>query len=309
MGKDGEMPVVGGLLAAARFFFGNDTGALHLAAALGRPVVPIFGGGHWPRFAPVARRSLTVVQPLPCFGCGWDCHFVDAPCVRTISTASVQRALRAFLREDTDGQIVVEAEGLSAGARALIDTATPRLRFVREDSTNRLRQVENLTGLLRASEADRGARQEQITALTAWLKESEADRLARGKQIEELTAWLLESRADGASQGQKIAELTAELHTREAARTATDAPGSPADDGLQTSEADRDGLEEAGEETNLPGGTNEDPDLPDTIIQTGPLMTDEQNRCTGTLTPPVSGTSPPLAPGSEPRRTEAGKQP
>ena len=37
VGQNGEMPVVGGLVEAARFYFGNDTGALHLAAALGGP--------------------------------------------------------------------------------------------------------------------------------------------------------------------------------------------------------------------------------------------------------------------------------
>ena len=103
-GKDGEMPVVAGLLASARFYFGNDTGALHLAASLGRPVVSIFGGGHWPRFAPVAHRSLTIIQSLPCFGCEWDCYFVDAPCVRTISPASVRQALETFLRDETTGK-------------------------------------------------------------------------------------------------------------------------------------------------------------------------------------------------------------
>ena len=121
VGRDGEMPVVAGLLEASRFYFGNDTGALHLAAALGKPVVPVFGGGHWPRFQPIARRSLTIVQPLPCFGCAWDCYYADAPCVRTISPASVRQALEQFLKDDADGQTVFQAEGLDAGARALIE--------------------------------------------------------------------------------------------------------------------------------------------------------------------------------------------
>ena len=162
-GTDGEMPVLAGLLQSSRFYFGNDTGALHLAAALGRPVVPIFGGGHWPRFKPVASHSLTVVQPLPCFGCAWECYFVDAPCVRTISPASVQLALASFLDDGLEGQRVVEAEGLEAGTRALIQNATPQLRFLR---------------------VDRAARGKQITELTTWLRESEADRAALRKRLE-----------------------------------------------------------------------------------------------------------------------------
>ena len=184
VGQDGEMPVAAGLLEAARFYFGNDTGALHLAAALGRPVVSIFGGGHWPRFQPVARRTLTLVQPLPCFGCAWDCYYGDAPCVRTISPASVQRALEEFLRDDREGQRVYEAEGLDSGARALIHTATPLLRSQREDRTACGKQIMQLGAWLSESEADRTARGQQVTELTAWLLESEMDRAARGKLLE-----------------------------------------------------------------------------------------------------------------------------
>lgn len=144
-GRDGEMPVVAGLLATSRFCFGNDTGALHLAAALDKGVASIFGGGHWPRFEPVARRALTVVQPLPCFGCAWDCYFVDAPCVRTISPASVRQALEEFLQESPDRRTIFHAHGLDAGARTLIETATPRLRFLQEDRAARARQIAQLT--------------------------------------------------------------------------------------------------------------------------------------------------------------------
>jgi hypothetical protein len=78
LGHDGEIPLLAALLAQCRFYLGHDTGAMHLAAALGRPVIGIFGGGHWPRFRPVGRQVASVVQPLPCFGCNWDCHFGDA---------------------------------------------------------------------------------------------------------------------------------------------------------------------------------------------------------------------------------------
>jgi ADP-heptose:LPS heptosyltransferase len=241
LGEDGEMPILGGLLAAARFYFGNDTGALHLAAALGRPVVPIYGGGTWPRFQPVTRRSLAIVQPLPCFGCAWNCYFVDAPCLRTISPASVRQALEQFLRDDAPGQIVFEAAGLEAGARALIDTAIPRLRFSREDSADRLRQVkelswrvheldrqlaasdmdrkarlqqiEELGGRLEVSDSDRNARQNQIEELTTLLRASEADRAARWRQIEDLSALLRESEADRQARGKLLEELSERLIT------------------------------------------------------------------------------------------------
>ena len=222
LGQEGEMPVAAGLLAAARFYFGNDTGVLHLAASLGRPVVPIFGGGHWPRFAPVAHRSLTVVQPLPCFGCGWDCHYVDAPCVRTISPASVRGALEQFLRDEAEGQRIFEAEGLEPGARTLIDTATPHLRFLREDSTDRLRQIQRLTFAARELDAqlqaDHARHEQSIKELTALLETSETDRADRLRQVEALTALLQTSETDRADRLRQVEALTALLQTSETDR-------------------------------------------------------------------------------------------
>ena len=243
LGRDGEMPVVAGLLAAARLYFGNDTGVLHLAASLGRPVVPIFGGGHWPRFAPVAHRSLTVVQPLPCFGCGWDCYFEDAPCVRTISPASVRRALEQFLQDEAESQKIFEAEGLEPGARALIDKATPRLRFLREDSADRLRQVQRLTLEVKAldaqRQADRAGHEQSTEELTALLQTSEADRAARLRQVEELDARLQASEADRDGRLRQVEELTALLRTSEADRGARLRQVEELDARLQASEADR----------------------------------------------------------------------
>ncbi len=253
LGQGGEMPVAAAVLDAARFYLGNDTGALHLAAALGRPVVGVFGGGTWPRFQPVAARARTVVQPLPCFGCDWDCYFEDAPCVRTISTASVRRALESILDHAAEGNVVVEAGGLDTGARALIDTATPRLRFLRTDSADRLRQVQETSARLQASEADRDARKLQVEELTALLKTSEADRDARLLQleaseadrdarllqVEELTALLKTSEADRDARQEQIEELTPLLKASETDRDARLLQVEELTAQLQASEADR----------------------------------------------------------------------
>ena len=271
VGQDGEMPLVAGVLAAARFYFGNDTGALHLAAALGRPVVPIFGGGHWPRFAPVARRSLTIVQPLPCFGCAWDCLYTDAPCVRTISPASVRRALEQFLSDDADGQHVFEADGLGAGARALIHTATRKLRFQREDSRARLLQTRELTALLHASEADRDLRGKQVDELTALLHASEAESLARLQQVDELTAMLHHSETDRAARAEQITGLTAMLHHSETDRAARAEQITGLTELLLVSEADRAArgkllAEISARETMSAANPQETPDRPESPV-------------------------------------------
>lgn len=96
-GEDG-LPMLAALLARSTLYLGNDTGAMHLAAALDRPVVAIFGGGTWPRFQPAARQAVSLVHPLPCFGCGWDCPFGDAPCIQLIGVTEVQQAIADLRR-------------------------------------------------------------------------------------------------------------------------------------------------------------------------------------------------------------------
>ncbi len=97
LGGEGELPLLAALLARSELYFGNDTGAMHLAAALGRPVVAIFGGGTWPRFQPACTRAISLVNPLPCFGCDWDCPFGDAPCIQAVTVSDAQKALSEVL--------------------------------------------------------------------------------------------------------------------------------------------------------------------------------------------------------------------
>ncbi|HEY3754529.1 MAG TPA: glycosyltransferase family 9 protein [Opitutaceae bacterium] len=88
-----DWPALVSLLAQAAVCVGNDTGLLHLAAAAGTPVAALFGGGTWPRFVP-AGPGVALHNPLPCFGCGWDCAFGDAPCVKVIPSEDMAVAIR-----------------------------------------------------------------------------------------------------------------------------------------------------------------------------------------------------------------------
>jgi ADP-heptose:LPS heptosyltransferase len=97
LGKNGELPVLAALLEKAQFFVGNDTGTMHIAAAVGIPVVGIFGGGHFPRFIPLGDHSLGVVGELPCFGCGWACNFTTPPCIKMVGVKDVENAITTVL--------------------------------------------------------------------------------------------------------------------------------------------------------------------------------------------------------------------
>lgn len=186
-GRDGQIATLAALLQQSQFYFGNDTGALHLAAALDRPVVSIFGGGHWPRFKPVAQRSVCVVQPLPCFGCGWDCSFGDAPCVKTIPIAPVRKAIDRLLTATRKMQqdIVVET-GVTAAQRELITSVAATTR---QNRHVRVRTEAKGAELLSRNSLDK---------LIEQLQFSEADRAARIEVIQQ--------------QGQRATELEAEVH-------------------------------------------------------------------------------------------------
>jgi ADP-heptose:LPS heptosyltransferase/GT2 family glycosyltransferase len=191
LGRDGELPLLAGLLADARLYVGHDTGAMHLAAAVGRPVVGVFGGGHWPRFRPSARQGVSVVQPLPCFGCNWDCHFGDGPCVKTIPAADVIRgAERVLAASDNPLDTVVESRALAPETVAFIKAATPGILELKSDRVKRQHKIEELKAEtdLKDIEIDElklaaDERKREMESIKAELEQECAD---KDKEIEEL---------------------------------------------------------------------------------------------------------------------------
>ncbi|CAN5600934.1 hypothetical protein BH20VER1_BH20VER1_18770 [soil metagenome] len=238
LGRGGEMPVVAALAQSARIYFGNDTGTMHVAAAVGRPVAAIFGGGHWPRFKPAAHRSAVVVQPMACFGCGWNCIFGYAPCVREIPEEPVRRALTWLLSSDAaaEQEFVVEGVIASAGSR-LVAGAAEKRRATQSfpDGASALAQEGSVASLLQklaASENDRAARQrvieqqgEEITRLKAevarWIAEAgglwprvnaaENARNLLAAQLDEMRSHFAGSERDREARGQVLEEQGEEI--------------------------------------------------------------------------------------------------
>ena len=99
------------LIKKAQFMVSNDTGSVHIAAAVGTPVICILGGGHYGRFLPYQVEK-TTIRPLPitvshkmdCFGCNWKCVYAkeakDAamPCVARISVSQVWEEIKKILQ-------------------------------------------------------------------------------------------------------------------------------------------------------------------------------------------------------------------
>ncbi|MEI6106023.1 MAG: glycosyltransferase [Opitutae bacterium] len=188
---DGQIPLMAALLATARFYLGNDTGPMHLAASVGVPLIGIFGGGFWPRFKPVGQQVISVVQPLPCFGCQWDCHFGDAPCVKTLAVAEVQGAVSRLLEAQTAPlDLVLEASDLSADAHHLIAAATPLYKKLQGDRLDRQYKIEELTHLDREKDVEitdlKRAAEERKTEMESIKAELEAECAQKDTEIADL---------------------------------------------------------------------------------------------------------------------------
>ena len=82
------------LTALSSGYVGHDTGPMHVAAALGKPVLGVFGGGTWPRFVPAVEPSVSVMVHVPCVGCGWWCAFATSHCIKQVPVDEVLRAAR-----------------------------------------------------------------------------------------------------------------------------------------------------------------------------------------------------------------------
>ena len=232
LGREGEVPVLAALLHASRLYVGHDTGALHLAAAVGRPVVGIFGGGHWPRFRPAGRQSISVVQPLPCFGCNWDCHFGDGPCVKTLSPADVCRAIEQILSTPTEAQLntVSEARNLPAETLALIAASAPRFADLQQDRLDRQHKIEELKRETDFKDTEicalKTAATERKTEMEAIKAELEAECATKDTEIEELKtaandrktemeAIKAELETECLSKDVEIEEKDIEIHTKD----------------------------------------------------------------------------------------------
>jgi len=194
LGRDGEMPHAAVLAGKSFAYLGNDTGLMHAAAAFNRPVIAFFGGGHWPRFLPVARTGRVFVTPMPCFYCKWECVFNEALCVRGICLEEVTPEIDDFLQELRDGVQsfrVVEHKVPAADLRDFFERAVRSLDKQKKDLQAERRsfldQSAELIRLLAESEKDRSNRLEQIAELTKLLLESEKDRGGDPAQIMELT--------------------------------------------------------------------------------------------------------------------------
>jgi ADP-heptose:LPS heptosyltransferase len=90
---EGELDVLLGLIAGSTGYIGRDTGPMHIAAAMGKAVIAVFGGGTWPRFLPQVDPSISITLGVPCAGCNWVCHLPSSYCIKEVPVDEVVKAV------------------------------------------------------------------------------------------------------------------------------------------------------------------------------------------------------------------------
>jgi ADP-heptose:LPS heptosyltransferase len=125
LGKTGDLSLACALIELSAFYLGNDTGLMHMAAALKKPVLALFGGGHWPRFLPCSDIGLAFTQNLPCFYCEWTaCAFGDAPCIKMVKENTVLKGISAYLAGRLEGFKLDEGHPMDSFSRNLLKKAS-----------------------------------------------------------------------------------------------------------------------------------------------------------------------------------------
>jgi heptosyltransferase-2 len=83
------------LLSLCDGFAGNDSGIMHLAAAIGIPTVGIFGSTNPLRTGPVGAKARIIYHPVACSPClKRTCRFGHYQCLQSITSAEVAEALK-----------------------------------------------------------------------------------------------------------------------------------------------------------------------------------------------------------------------
>ena len=96
------------ILQTCNMFIGNDSGPMHLAAAVGTPTIGLYGPGDPTRFAPIGVTCRTIRPKFDCPPCsGTTCRFGKKGCMSEIQVTDVIQVLEAaqyLSSENRNGQ-------------------------------------------------------------------------------------------------------------------------------------------------------------------------------------------------------------
>jgi heptosyltransferase-2 len=87
-----SLPDLVGVLSRLRLLLTNDSGPMHIAAALGVPQVAVFGSTDWRETAPFSEQARVVREPVECAPCLLRECPIDHRCMTRVGTSRVVEA-------------------------------------------------------------------------------------------------------------------------------------------------------------------------------------------------------------------------
>ena len=88
-----------GVIKLGRIFIGHDSGPMHMAAAIGTPLVAIFSAQNKPgEWFPHSKESRVIYHQTECFGCNLkECILEKKKCILSISVDEVLVAISSLI--------------------------------------------------------------------------------------------------------------------------------------------------------------------------------------------------------------------
>jgi ADP-heptose:LPS heptosyltransferase len=137
--EGGDADFLIGATAMSEGYIGRDTGPMHLAAAMDKPVIAVYWGAHWPRFTPAALAARAFTLDVPCTGCESFCHLHESSCVREVPVSAVLGAMDELASGAGGCESRVLPRPADVGLRMELDAALMgRKRFALIDQMGRV---------------------------------------------------------------------------------------------------------------------------------------------------------------------------
>jgi heptosyltransferase III len=97
------IPELAELIRGARLYIGNDSGPMHLAAAVGTPTIAVWGSSDSRRWRPWSVDHRVVQNPFECNPCpGYRCLVADSPlCIESVTVNQVDAAVDELLKHES----------------------------------------------------------------------------------------------------------------------------------------------------------------------------------------------------------------
>ena len=102
-----DLYTLAALIKKSLFYFGGETGILHLAASVNVPILCLMGGGHWGRFFPYGNPKYNRIvfdKNMNCKNDDWKCSQIygknkASPCIRNINVEDVKIELSNLIND------------------------------------------------------------------------------------------------------------------------------------------------------------------------------------------------------------------